>query len=147
MSTMVIMIGLQASGKSTFCKTHLTKYKHISLDELKTRNKEKNAILSCIEKHEDFVIDNTNPSMVDRQKYFDMVKNNDYKIIGYYMRSVIAECIPRNEKRTGKAKIPNTAIASTSKKIELPSYDEGFDELYYVEIKENGFKINKWKEE
>lgn len=147
MNTMVIMIGLQASGKSTFCQTHLSDHKHISLDELKTRNREKNAVLSCIEKQEDFVIDNTNPSIMDRQRYIEMTRGTDYKVIGYYMRSVIAECIPRNEQRTGSARIPRTAIASTSKKIELPSYEEGFSELYYVVITENGFSISKWKEE
>ncbi|MBR1591747.1 MAG: AAA family ATPase [Ruminococcus sp.] len=147
MNTMVIMTGLQASGKSTFCKIHLSEFKHISLDELKTRNREKLAILSCIENKEDFVIDNTNPSAADRRRYFEAAENSGYKIIGYYMRSVIAECMSRNRQRTGKAKIPDTAIASTSKKIELPSCDEGFDELYYVEITENGFKISEWKED
>ena len=147
MCRMVIMMGLQASGKSTFCKKHLADLRYISLDELKTRNREKNAIASCIEKREDFVIDNTNPSAADRQKYFEMITGTDYKVTGYYMRSVIAECIPRNEQRTGKACVPRTAIASTSKKIELPSYKEGFSELYYVEISENGFRISEWKEE
>ncbi len=145
-NTMIIMIGLQASGKSTFCKTHLSDFKNISLDILNTRNKEKNAILSCLENSENFVIDNTNPSVDDRKKYFEMMHGTDYKVIGYYMKSILTECILRNEHRTGKAKIPRTALASTSKKIELPSYEEGFDEIYYVEMTNNGFNISDWKE-
>ncbi|MBQ9981927.1 MAG: AAA family ATPase [Oscillospiraceae bacterium] len=144
--TMVIMIGLQASGKSTFCKTCLSDYKYISLDILNTRNKEKNAVLSCLENNEDFVIDNTNPSVDDRKKYFEMIQDSDYKVIAYYMKSVLAECLLRNDKRTGKAKIPRMALASTSKKIDLPSYEEGFDEIYYVEMTDNGFNISDWKE-
>ncbi len=147
MNRMVIMIGLQASGKSTFCKSYLAEYKHISLDDLNTRNKERLAVMSCIENHEDLVIDNTNPSAEDRKKYFEMAKGSGYRIIGYYMRSVIAECIPRNEQRTGKARIPTAAIAATSKKIELPTYDEGFDELYYAEITDNGFEVSEWRKE
>lgn len=146
MNTIVIMIGLQASGKSTFCQEYLKKYYCISLDQLHTRRKELLEINSCIEQHRNFVIDNTNPSVQDRKRYFDIVSGTDYHIVGYYMRSVIKECIPRNEQRTGKAKIPRTAIAATSKKIELPSYSEGFHELYYVEMTQNGFKINNWEE-
>lgn len=145
--TMIIIMGLQASGKSTFCRRYLSDFEYISLDVLNTRNNEKNALISCIENQKSFLIDNTNPSVDDRKKYFDFVQGKGYKIIGYYMKSVLAECLERNEKRTGKQKIPRCAVASTSKKIELPSYDEGFDELYYVTIKDNDFEIMKWKED
>lgn len=145
--TMIIIMGLQASGKSTFCRRYLSDFEYISLDVLHTRNNEKNALISCIENQKSFLIDNTNPSVDDRKKYFDFVQGKGYKIIGYYMKSVLAECLERNEKRTGKQKIPRCAVASTSKKIELPSYDEGFDELYYVTIKDNDFEIMKWKED
>lgn len=43
------MIGIQASGKSTFCKMNLPEYVRINLDELHTRNKESIAIHDAIE--------------------------------------------------------------------------------------------------
>lgn len=147
MKEAVIMTGLQASGKTSFCRTRLREYRHISLDELNTRNKERLAIEECTANGADFVIDNTNPSAADRKRYFELIKGKGYKVTGYYMRSVLSECLERNESRTGKAKIPRTAIAGTSKKIELPSYSEGFDRLYYVEMTENGFKISEWEEQ
>lgn len=36
MAKLAIMIVIQASGKSSFCKTNLQEYKRINLDELHT---------------------------------------------------------------------------------------------------------------
>lgn len=65
MVKMAIMIGIQASGKSTFCKTNLPGYIRINLDELHTRNKESNAIWEVITSDLNIVIDNTNPTRAD----------------------------------------------------------------------------------
>jgi len=48
-ATMAIMIGIQASGKSSFCKYILKEYVRINLDELNTRNKERIAIMEAIQ--------------------------------------------------------------------------------------------------
>ena len=147
MKKMIIMTGLQASGKSSFCRSRLKDFEHISLDELHTRNKERIAVEDCIARGADLVIDNTNPTADERRRYIEIAENSGYEIIGCYMKSVLAECLERNERREGRAKIPRTAIAGTSKKIELPSYSEGFHKLYYVEMSGGGFKISDWQEE
>lgn len=147
MSTMAIMIGIQASGKSTFCKANLFDYVRINLDTLHTRNKEKLAIEQAINSGLNMVIDNTNPTSMDRKKYIERAKAAGYKVVGYFMQSIIKDCIERNETREGKEKIPRQAIACTSNKLELPSYDEGFDELYFVSITEDGIKVSNWRDE
>lgn len=140
----VIFIGIQASGKTTFYKNKFKNFAHINLDELHTRNKEKQAVISCIENGISFVVDNTNPIKSDREKYILLAKANKYKIKGYYFRSSINESIGRNAYRVGKAKVPNCAIASTHNKLELPEYKEGFDELYYVHIENEEFVVENW---
>lgn len=147
MSTMILLIGIQASGKTSFYKRYLSEYMHISLDVLKTRHKEKCAIEECIANGRDFVVDNTNPCKEDRKRYFDMVKEADYKVIGYYFRSSIGESIERNEQRCGKQYVPRCAIAATSKKLKLPEFEEGFLELYYVHIEDGNFVIEDWSDE
>lgn len=130
----VIFIGIQGSGKTYYYNWHFAgKFKHINLDELHTRNKESLLLQSCIERGEDFVVDNTNPTKADRARYIDAAKAAGYRVIGYYFESKLQDCIQRNNLRTDKEKIPAKAIAATSNKLELPSKDEGFDELYYVE--------------
>lgn len=62
MPVMAIMTGIQASGKSTFCKSYLTEYDRINLDTLHTRNKENTAMEVAFLAKRDMVIDNTNPT-------------------------------------------------------------------------------------
>lgn len=129
----VIFMGIQGSGKSYYYGQQFAgKYVHINLDELHTRNKENLLLQSCIDKGLDFVIDNTNPTKAERAIYISMAKAAGYRVIGYFFESRLQDCIKRNEQRTGKAKIPAMSIAATSNKLEMPSRDEGFDELYFV---------------
>lgn len=143
--TMAIIIGIQASGKSTFCEKYLSSFYRINLDTLKTRYQEQLAIDECLKSGKNFVIDNTNPTIEERKKYILQAKKEGYHIIGYFVESKIKDCIERNNLRVGKACVPTKAIAATSNKLQLPSYEEGFDQLYFV--KNNGLDmvIEDWR--
>lgn len=145
MPVMAIMTGIQASGKSAFCKTCLSEYDRINLDTLHTRNKENAAIDEAFHRKRNMVIDNTNPTVEDRKKYILKAKQNGYQVVGYFMQSRLQECIARNDLREGKEKVPAKAIAATSNKLEIPSYAEGFDELHFVRITEEGALIEEWR--
>ena len=146
MNTMYIMIGIQGSGKSEFCRQFLPEICRVNLDTLKTRNNEKRAIEECYEKNQDFVVDNTNPTREDRKRYIGPAKAQGYRVIGYFMQSRLQECIARNNLREGKERIPAKAIAMTSNRLELPSCTEGFDELYFVENDGKSMTISEWRE-
>ena len=61
--TMILMMGLQGSGKSTFCREILgNTYVYVNLDTLKTRHREKLLIQECVEQGKSFIVDNTNPT-------------------------------------------------------------------------------------
>lgn len=144
----VIFIGIQASGKSTFYKERFfNTHVRISLDLLNTRNKENQFFDKCLELQQRVVIENTNPTVLDREKYIQKFKKRKFKVIGYYFHSKVEDAVERNSKRVGKAKIPNVGIYATTKKMELPTLDEGFDELYHVEIINQNFVIKDWKNE
>ena len=146
MLDMVIMIGLQGSGKSTFCAAHYPEYTRINLDTLRTRKKEHDTLLLALNRKENIIIDNTNPTKDDRKKYIQAGRAQKYKIIGCFMQSRLQDCIERNNARTGKDRIPDIAISCTANKLELPYYDEGFDELYYVKITDAGFTATLCRE-
>ncbi len=144
--TLVIMIGLQGSGKSTFYKTKLsTDFVRVNLDTLKTRHREKLLIDECIAGQKSYAIDNTNPTRLDRQRYIIPAKESGYRVVGYFMESKIKDCIKRNALREGKARVPEKAIAATSNKLEIPSYDEEFDELYFVKNDGETMTIEEWR--
>lgn len=144
----IIFIGIQATGKSTFYKDNFFKtHMRINLDMLKTRKREDLLLEACIKAKQPLVIDNTNPSVIDRKKYIDIAKAAGFKVIGYYFQSSIGDAILRNEKRTGKEHIPLVGIKSTHAKMQLPNKEEGFDKLYYVRISEDEFVVEEWKNE
>ncbi len=145
MPAVIIMMGIQGSGKSTFCAAKFPGYTRINLDTLHTRKKEQDVLRLAISRKENIIIDNTNPTKSDRRKYIEAGKASQYRIIGYFMQSRLEECIERNNSRIGKEKIPAIAIACTSNKLEMPDYEEGFDELYFVEITVSGFSVSEWK--
>ncbi|MBI3220150.1 MAG: ATP-binding protein [Bacteroidetes bacterium] len=141
----IIFCGIQATGKSSFYKERFfNSHVRISLDQLNTRNKEQKFLETCLAVHQSFVIDNTNPTKEERAKYIQQAKTNGYKIIGYYFRSQIGEALVRNGHRSGKEKIPEVGIRNTFSRLEIPSYEEGFDELHYVQLENQSFIIKPW---
>ncbi|MBB3128208.1 putative kinase [Paenibacillus rhizosphaerae] len=140
----VIFIGIQASGKSTFYKekffaTHM----RINLDMLRTRHRENVFLEASVRTMQSFVVDNTNPTVEDRKKYIDFVKRHHYQVIGYYFEPDYELSHERNNKREGKQKVPEIGIKSTLKKLQVPSYHEGFNELYIVKSRNDRFEIRK----
>ncbi|WP_294671433.1 AAA family ATPase [uncultured Fluviicola sp.] len=145
---MILFCGIQATGKTTFFKEYFFKtHMRISMDQLNTRNKEQKFIETCLSIQQPFVVDNTNPTKEDRERYISIAKSNRFKVVGYYFQSKLGESISRNNQRTGKENIPEVGIKGTFSKLEIPGFEEGFDELYYVKIENNAFKINHWENE
>ena len=145
MKTLYIMIGIQGSGKSEFCRRFLPDVFRVNLDTLKTRNNERKAVEECQHKMISYVVDNTNPTRADRERYIPSAKALGYRIVGYFMQSRLKDCIARNNKREGKARIPEKAIAATSNKLELPSMEEGFDELFFVANDGKNMTVSEWR--
>ena len=146
--TIIILIGIPASGKTTFYRRFFKgSFEHINLDTLHTRNNEQQIIESCIADGKSFVVDNTNPAKDDRCRYIPLAKASGYHVVAVYFESKVSDCIARNANRTGKARIPDTAVASISNKLELPEASEGFDEMYFVRIENGEFIIMPWRED
>ncbi len=145
----VILIGVQGSGKSTFCKQRFyDTLIRINLDMLRTKNREKLILSACFESKQSFVIDKTNPTAEERSKYILQAKAHHFRVIGYYFQSKLEDALQRNSQRIGKAKIDERGVRAVYAKLELPTFAEGFDELYYVQIGEkNEFVVEKWKDE
>ena len=143
----IVFMGIQASGKTTFYEQMLADkgYTHISLDILHTRKKEDLLLVDCLENGRSLVVDNTNPEVSVREKYITKAKEYGYQVIGIFFQSRVKDCMRRNEQRG--LKVPQKAIACTSNNLQLPSLEEGFDELYFVSINNNNqFKISPWRE-
>ena len=59
--------------------------------------------------------------------------------MGYYFQSDLAGCKQRNSDRHGKSQIPLVGLLDTYKKLELPSYQEGFDRFLNGALRQRPF--------
>jgi len=144
-----IFIGLQASGKSQFYKERFfNSHVRVSLDLLKTRSKEAKMIGLCLETNQPFVIDNINPKVEDRARYIQLAKSHDYRVIGYFFEPNVSESLKRNELRAKPERVAKVGIFTTLKRLQRPSLDEGFDQLFIIRSgPENTFVVEPYRQE
>lgn len=149
---LIIFIGLQASGKSTFFRTHFADtHEHISKDLMRNnKNRDRRQaqlIEAALQAGRSVVVDNTNPTIEDRAALIQQGKTHGAQIIGYYFASRVSDCLERNRQRCGKARVPDVGIYTTDKKLVRPSYAEYFHQLFYVQIAADGtFDVRAWIE-
>jgi predicted kinase len=142
----VIFVGIQAAGKSTFyAQRFFHSHLRINLDMLKTRHREKTLLATCLSLGQPIVVDNTNLTAAQRQVYIAAARSAGFRVVGYYFQSQIAACLARNAERPAPRRVPDTAIYGASARLELPSLAEGFAELWYVRADgQQGFRIEEW---
>jgi predicted kinase len=136
---LVILIGLQASGKTTFYHARFAEtHAQVSKDLLRrARNREqrqRSLIESALGAGRSVVVDNTNPSVAVRAPLIQLGLAFGATIVGYYFEPRVRESLERNRRRTGVEQVPDVAIYTTMKKLESPAYAEGFDRLFRVRL-------------
>jgi len=150
---LILLIGLQAAGKTTFYRQRFVEsHAHISMDLLRNNShparRQAQLIEEALQAGQSIVVDNTNPAAEVRAPLIAQGKQHGYTIIGYYFQPDVAGSLKRNAGREGKAEVPPVAIYATRKKLQPPTYSEGFDALYSVRITEDGaFQVQPWIEE
>ncbi len=144
----VILCGIQATGKSTFCRERFfSSHIRINLDMLRTRHRESILLNACIDAKQPFVVDNTNATRRERFAYLDAARQAGFRVVGYYFESRVSDAISRNASRPTAEQVPEVGIKGTSARLEQPSKSEGFDELYYVRLTASGFEVLEWRDE
>jgi predicted kinase len=133
MPSLVILVGLPASGKSTyyfanFADTHV----HVSKDLLPRGGRQEPLIEKALAAGKSVVVDNTNPSPAIRKPLIKLGRRHGARIVGYFFEVDVKTALARNRGREGKARVPDIALFVTKKKLVPPSYDEGFDEIHVI---------------
>lgn len=149
----IILIGLQASGKSTFFRTYFAlTHDLVSKDLLRNNSKparrQQQLVEKALQAGHSVVVDNTNPTKEDREHLIALAHSYGANVIGYYFEVQVKQSLERNKSREGKARVPDVAIFATLKRLARPSLEEGFDRLYYVRtLGDENFEICDWREE
>ncbi len=142
----VIFVGLQAAGKSSFFRSRFAAtHRLISKDLMRNRRDPQARQLMLLEQAlrngESVVVDNTNPRAADRASIITLARSYNATITGYLFDARPGECLRRNALRQGRARVPDVAIYATAAKLEYPRAEEGFDAIFRVGPGESGFQI------
>jgi predicted kinase len=134
---LVILIGLQAAGKSTFRRhrfdeTHVVVSKDHFPHNRRPARRQERLVRAALETGKPVVVDNTNPRREDREQLIAMARDFSVRAIGYFFPASVQQSLTRNAQREGRARVPEVAVYSTAKALVAPSWLEGFDELYEV---------------
>ena len=134
MKEVMILVGMQGSGKTHYCRTVLPDYTRVSQDE-GPRNfagvlRHLGQLLeSVVEK---IVIDRTNPLRRQRQQFTELARTYGYTVKIIYFDLHRTTCLQRLEQRKGHPTLSpdktHQAIDHFQELLEIPSQEE-CDEL------------------
>ena len=134
---LIVFVGLQAAGKSTYYHDHLAAtHVHVSKDLMKNTRardaRQEREIDEALGSGRSVVVDNTNPTTVVRAPLIAQGRRHGARVVAYYFETTVRDAVARNRGREGKARVPDVAIFATSKRMDPPSLSEGFDEVRVI---------------
>ncbi len=134
---LVILIGLQGSGKSTFYAQRFARtHAYVSRDQFhratNPARRQKELIDAALASGRDVVVDNTSPRTTDRAIIIQQAKSFGAEVVGYFFEPDVQQSIARNHQRLMAKRVPDVAIYVTAKRLVRPSLAEGFDQLFSV---------------
>ena len=137
----VILIGLPASGKSSFYRERFAAtHDHVSKDLMKNAARPQSAqqklIAASLSRGRSVVVDNTNPTRAGRAAIVTLARQYGAATIAYYFETAAGDALRRNRQRQGRERVPDVAIFTVRKRLEPPDASEGFDRMYLVRLNE-----------
>ncbi|WP_257448711.1 ATP-binding protein [Archangium lipolyticum] len=149
---LVLFIGLQGSGKSSFFRerfaaTHVHVSKDLWPNARRREARQRRLIAQALAEGRPVVVDNTNPLVEEREPLIAIARERGARVVGYVFESDLKACLERNAGRVGRSRVPEKALHITWRKLKWPSYTEGFDALFHVRLApEGGFHVREWRE-
>ena len=133
MINLIVFCGVPASGKTTESKKIAKQYNAVrySLDEMKMYYL-KDLIPYAMEsllQGDNVVMDSLYIRTFMRLDLLNAIKDIECKKTLIFMNTPLEECLQRNAKRENR--LPYSLVEGAYKAIQIPSYDEGWDEIIY----------------
>jgi predicted kinase len=144
---LVVFSGLQASGKTSYFRSRFAaSHVHVSKDAWpNARNRERRQqrlVAEALGRGESVVVDNTNPSPLERRPLVELGRLAGARVIAYCFVSTVDEALARNATRAGRARVADVGIFTVAGRLVAPAADEGFDERFEVRIANGAFVVS-----
>ena len=134
---LIIFVGLQAAGKSTYYRNHLAAtHVHVSKDLMKNArsrdDRQRQLIEEALAAGKSVAVDNTSPTPVSRAPLIEIGRRHGARVVAYFFETAVKDAVARNRLREGAARVPDVAIFVTARKLVPPTFAEGFDEVRVI---------------
>ena len=151
MASLVLMMGIPGSGKTTYAKKFIGEYDiYVSRDEVRFSlvaedepyfSKEDEVLKTFISKVDDgltkagryVVADATHLNAGSRAKLLKNLHNKPDNIYIIYIAVPLEVALERNAQRSGRALVPETSIRNMFQAISLPKKEEGIDMVLWLD--------------
>ena len=143
----MILVGLPGSGKSSLVRDRFgATHDHVSKDLLPSARDKGIRQLALVEQSlragRSVVVDNTNPRVADRAPLIAAARRHGARAVAYVLDTARGECLARNRKREGKARVPDVAVHVAASRMQPPTREEGFDEVFTVRAAGGTFEVS-----
>ncbi|QGZ52406.1 AAA family ATPase [Streptomyces sp. QHH-9511] len=139
-----VLVGLQASGKSTFYGQRLAgRYALISKDLFprsarRKQERQMRLVETALAEGRSVAVDNTNPSPEEWRPLVAAGHAHGATATAYWFPPDVAGSKRRNAARQGRERVPDVGIQATFTKLRRPSLADGFDAVYEVRFDGRG---------
>jgi predicted kinase len=139
----VVLVGLQASGKSTFYRQRFADtHAHVSKDAFPSARRPQRTQMRLIGEAltagRDVVVDNTNPSAAEWAPIIAAAHAHGARVTAYWFPPDLAGAMARNAERTDGSRVPDVGLYATIKILREPTTADGFDEVQTVRFDGHG---------
>jgi predicted kinase len=134
---LVVMVGLQGSGKSSWVREHLGgSHVVVSKDHWpnarRREARQQRVLAELLAQGASVVVDNTNPTPEDRAPLVAAARAAGVGVRAVWLDTPVDTCVARNGAREGRARVPLAGLFGTAARFGPPSTDEGFDRIDVV---------------
>jgi predicted kinase len=142
-----VLVGLQASGKTTFCRNVLgSHYVQVSKDQFpnaRHRQRRQLGLLSeALAAGRDVVVDNTNPSPVEWRPLIAAARQASAYVVAYWFPPDLDGSMERNAARDGRSRVPEVGVRAVLARLVCPGLADGFDAVLTVRFDgAGGFEV------
>jgi predicted kinase len=144
---LVVLAGLQGSGKSTFFAARFAEtHAHVSRDLFPSARdpwaRQRALVETAARAGRPVVVDNTSVRREDRVALVALARSLGLRPVLYWFPPDVPASLARNAARAGRERVPAVAIHATRKRLAAPDASEGFEAAYEVTATaEGGFVV------